>query len=45
MEDKPETKGSLVSSIESVGRKAFNPDGDDNTRSEGQRELSQLLSR
>ncbi|KAK8134350.1 hypothetical protein PG984_006362 [Apiospora sp. TS-2023a] len=45
MENKPETKGSLVSSIESIGRKAFNPDGDDGTRSEGQRELSQLLSR
>ncbi|KAK7920675.1 hypothetical protein PG985_008697 [Apiospora marii] len=45
MENKPETKGSLVSSIESVGRKAFNPDGDDGARSEGQRELSQLLSR
>ncbi|KAK7977958.1 hypothetical protein PG988_005448 [Apiospora saccharicola] len=45
MENKPETKGSLVSSIESIGRKAFNPDGDDGARSEGQRELSQLLSR
>ncbi|KAK6824756.1 hypothetical protein PG987_012250 [Apiospora arundinis] len=45
MENKPETKGSLISSIESAGRKAFNPDGDDGTRSEGQRELSQLISR
>ncbi|KAK8038802.1 hypothetical protein PG993_007213 [Apiospora rasikravindrae] len=45
MENKPETKGSLISSIESVGRKAFNPDGDDGARSEGQRELSQLISR
>ncbi|KAK8094110.1 hypothetical protein PG997_000795 [Apiospora hydei] len=45
MENKPETKGSLISSIESVGRKAFNPEGDDGARSEGQRELSRLISR
>ncbi|KAK8086601.1 hypothetical protein PG994_001575 [Apiospora phragmitis] len=45
MEAKSETKGSLITSIESVGRKVFNPDSDDGTRSEGQRELSQLISR
>ena len=45
MENKPETKESLVSSIECVGRKAFNPNSDDGDRSNGQRELSQLLSR
>ncbi|KAK7948651.1 Protein required for cell [Apiospora aurea] len=44
MENKPETKGSLISSIESVGRKAFNPEGDDGTRSEGQRTSSLIAA-
>ena len=41
----PGTIGSLITAIETVGRKAFEPTGSNESRAEGQRELSELISR
>ncbi|ORY64193.1 uncharacterized protein BCR38DRAFT_392741 [Pseudomassariella vexata] len=45
MDKKPATQESLISAIENAGRQAFEPTGDDASRSAGQREFGALISR